>query len=102
MTDATSGLRCASAAARRFFAEHYPADYPEPVAIALCASRGFTVGEIPVAMRFRQGGVSSITGLNALRYMVRVILALWSAESRPLSSHVRGKVQPPSVSAECV
>jgi glycosyltransferase involved in cell wall biosynthesis len=76
VTDPTSGLRCAGPRAWRRFAEHYPEDYPEPESLFWCARNGLRIGEIPVAMHERQGGVSSIRQLRAGYYMVKVTMSI--------------------------
>ena len=59
------------------FCVSYPVDYPEPESIALAMKLGYKVGETPVNMLERQGGTSSIGGLSAIYYMVKVSLAIW-------------------------
>ena len=59
-----------------FFANHYAQDYPEPEALLSAGLRGARVMEIPVRMRERQGGKSSINPLHAAYYMIKVTLAL--------------------------
>jgi len=76
VTDPTSGLRCAGERAWRRFAEHYPEDYPEPESLFWCARNGLRVGEIPVTMHERQGGVSSISQLRAVYYMLKVTMSI--------------------------
>lgn len=83
VTDPTSGLRCAGPRAWRLFAERYPDDYPEPETLFWCARHGLSVGEIAVAMRPRQGGVSSIRHGRMLYYMVKVSLAIVVDRLRP-------------------
>jgi glycosyltransferase involved in cell wall biosynthesis len=73
ITDPTSGLRVMDRKAIAFFARHYPTDYPEPVSIAWLLARGFRVREVPVRMRERQAGVSSIRLIKTVSYMVRVL-----------------------------
>ena len=75
-TDASSGFRAFGPRALRFFAAYYPADSPEPVAIVLLNRRGFPIQEVPVRMRPRQAGESSIGGFSAAYYMIKVSLAL--------------------------
>jgi len=58
------------------FAGNYPSDYPEPEAIALAVRRGLRVQEVPVVMRERQHGTSSIGPARTLYYLVKVSLAL--------------------------
>lgn len=76
VTDPTSGLRCAGPRAWTRFAEYYPEDYPEPESLFWCARNGLRVGEIPVIMAERQGGVSSIRQLRTAYYMAKVTLAI--------------------------
>ncbi len=74
--DVTSGFRAADAAATAYFADHYAIDYPEPEAALAASLAGFRVGEAPVQMRERQGGVSSINAARSVYYMVKVSLSL--------------------------
>lgn len=76
ITDATSGFRAFNRESQAVLAESYPRDYPEPEAVVLLARRGFRLLEVPVAMRERQGGASSIHGWRAYYYMLKVILSL--------------------------
>ena len=76
VSDATSGMRAVNAELIRFFAAHYAQDYPEPEAILAAARHGARIVELPVEMRERQGGESSITPWRAVYYMVKVTLAL--------------------------
>ncbi|MFU8857396.1 MAG: glycosyltransferase family 2 protein [Deferrisomatales bacterium] len=76
VTDPTSGFRAANAPAIAYFAGSYPDDYPEPESLVLLHRLGFRVTEVPVAMRERQGGASTITTLRGVYYMVKVVLAI--------------------------
>ncbi len=76
ITDATSGFRAYGPRALRYLAAYYPADYPEPEAIVLLSRRGLPICEVPVRMRVRQGGQSSIRGTRAVYYMTKVTLSL--------------------------
>ena len=76
ITDATSGFRAYRGSALTALAEQYPSDYPEPEAVVLLARRGCRIVEVPVTMRERQGGASSIRGWREIYYMIKVILAL--------------------------
>jgi glycosyltransferase involved in cell wall biosynthesis len=73
ITDPTSGMRLLDRSAIAFFAKAYPADYPEPISLAWAMRAGLTVSEVPVEMRPRETGVSSIDGLKSASYMVRVL-----------------------------
>ncbi|MDD4851134.1 MAG: glycosyltransferase family 2 protein [Gemmiger sp.] len=74
--DVTSGFRATSAGMTAYFAEHYATDYPEPEAILSATLAGYRVGEAPVVMCERQGGVSSISSIKSVYYMVKVSLSL--------------------------
>ena len=76
ITDATSGFRAFGPRALEYLASYYPADYPEPEAIVLLSRRGLTVREVPVLMRRRQAGRSSIGGARSVYYMAKVCLSL--------------------------
>ena len=74
--DPTSGLRACDRKLIAYFAENYAQDYPEPEAIVAAAQEGCVIQEVPVKMRERIGGVSSIHGYKAVYYMIKVSLAL--------------------------
>jgi len=74
--DATSGFRGINRSLMEFYSVSYAQDYPEPEAILAAALAGFTILEVPVGMRSRQGGISSIDGPSSLYYMIKVSLAL--------------------------
>ena len=76
ITDATSGLRMAGKKVIKLFADSYPKDYPEPETVVAALKQGYKVEEIPVVMRERQGGVSSITMKKSVYYMIKVSLAI--------------------------
>ena len=74
--DVTSGYRACNRRLIEFFSNDYADDYPEPEAIMSCIMNGYRVGEVPVVMEERQGGVSSIRSLKSAYYMIKVCLAL--------------------------
>lgn len=76
VTDPTSGFRACGPRAINLFCEDYPTDYPEPDSIVTALSRGLVVSEMPVCMRERQGGMSSISGFSSVYYMIKVTLAI--------------------------
>ncbi len=76
VTDPTSGFRFYGPRVVGLFTRYYPDDYPEPEAVFICARNGLAVGEIPVRMHARQGGMSSIRYLRSGYYMVKVTLAI--------------------------
>ena len=82
VTDPTSGFRLYGRRALTLFDQTYPYDYPEPEALALARAARLRVSEVPVMMRERQGGASSISGLTAPYYMLKVTLAVFLAYVR--------------------
>lgn len=76
ITDPTSGLRMAGKNIIAEFAKEYPKDYPEPETVVTILRKGYKVEEIPVIMRERQGGVSSISLKKSVYYMIKVTLAI--------------------------
>ncbi|MGQ9777491.1 MAG: glycosyltransferase family 2 protein [Thermodesulfobacteriota bacterium] len=76
ITDPTSGFRAMDRRVLEEFSKEYPSDYPEVEAILLLHKRGLRVKEIPVTMRERSGGVSSIGIFSAGYYMMKVTLSL--------------------------
>lgn len=76
VADPTSGFRLFGPRALRLFDEVYPYDYPEPESLAIAQAAGLRVLEVPVQMQERQGGRSSIFGLKAAYYMVKVTFAV--------------------------
>lgn len=75
--DVTSGFRAANKKIIKEFAMAYPTDYPEPVTNTELLKNGYRVEEVPVAMRERDGGVSSIRSWKTAYYMINVILAVF-------------------------
>jgi len=76
ITDPTSGLRIVDRKLMDLFQADYPKDYPEPESTVMVLSKGYKVQEIPVIMNEREGGVSSISLLNGIYYMIKVSLAI--------------------------
>lgn len=76
VTDTTSGFRAVDKPLIEYFARVYAQDYPEPEAIVTAALSGFRITEVPVKMRERAGGQSSINTLRSVYYMVKVSLSL--------------------------
>ena len=77
VTDTTSGFRAVNRLGIRLFAADYPHDYPEVEATVLLSRHGLKMVEVPVVMRIREEGSSSITTLRSVYYMVKVLLALF-------------------------
>jgi glycosyltransferase involved in cell wall biosynthesis len=77
VTDTTSGFRAANRKVIRLFAADYPHDYPEVEATVVLTRHGLKMIEVPVQMRIRETGNSSITAVRSVYYMVKVLLALF-------------------------
>jgi glycosyltransferase involved in cell wall biosynthesis len=77
MTDTTSGFRAVNRRGIRLFAADYPHDYPEVEAVVTAARGNLRVVEVPVLMRPRVAGRSSITAFRSFYYVVKVLLALF-------------------------
>jgi glycosyltransferase involved in cell wall biosynthesis len=77
VTDPTSGFRMADRRAIELFARDYPHDYPEVEAVLLVHAHRLEGAEIPVQMRPRQAGTSSINASRSALYMIKVLLAVF-------------------------
>ncbi len=76
VTDTTSGFRAANRRIIDFFSRSYPDDYPEVEALVLVHKERLNIAEVPVGMRDRTGGKTSITPVRSVYYMVKVLLAV--------------------------
>lgn len=74
--DVTSGYRAVNRRFIEIYSKDYPMDYPEPEAIVSAIMHLGRVREVPVQMRAREGGVSSITFKKSIYYMIKVTLAI--------------------------
>jgi glycosyltransferase involved in cell wall biosynthesis len=77
VTDTTSGFRAVNRKGIALFAADYPHDYPEVEATVMCVKHKLRLTEVPVTMRERGGGASSITALRSIYYMTKVLLAIF-------------------------
>jgi glycosyltransferase involved in cell wall biosynthesis len=75
--DPTSGFRACGRNMLEFFAGNYPQDYPEPETVIQALSCEYTISEIPVLMRERKAGKSSINPLKSVYYMIKVTIAMF-------------------------
>lgn len=74
--DVTSGFRAVNHKFIKIYADDYPQDYPEPEAIVAGVMHGGVIKEIPVMMKERTGGASSINLRKSVYYMIKVSLAI--------------------------
>jgi glycosyltransferase involved in cell wall biosynthesis len=79
ITDPTSGFQAANRLGIRLFAADYPHDYPEAEATVMVFKHRLRMTEVPVTMRARESGQSSITAVRSVYYMVKVVLAIFVA-----------------------
>ena len=77
VTDTTSGFRAVNRRGIALFAADYPHDYPEVEATVMSVKHKLRLKEVPVEMRERGGGSSSITALRSVYYMTKVLLAIF-------------------------
>ena len=82
ITDPTSGFQALDRKAIALFAADYPHDYPEVEAIVLLLRQRLRLREVPIEMRPRTAGRSSIQTLSSGYYMVKVLLALFVGSFR--------------------
>ena len=75
--DVTSGFRAANSKFIDVYGVDYPRDYPEPEALVIAMVYGGQVKEVPVIMKERQGGTSTINLKRSVYYMIKVTLAIF-------------------------
>lgn len=76
ITDPTSGFMLVKRPLLYFFSHAYPADYPEPEALAMLRRHGYDVTEVGIPFRERRHGKSSIHGWGTFFHSLQVFLAL--------------------------
>ncbi len=76
VTDPTSGFRMVRRSGIELFARDYPHDYPEVEALVMMHAHRLRAREVPVMMRERLGGSSSITAGRSAYYMAKVTMAV--------------------------
>ncbi|HZC30799.1 MAG TPA: glycosyltransferase family 2 protein [Gaiellaceae bacterium] len=77
VTDTTSGFQALNSRGIALFARDYPHDYPEVEATIMVFRHSLRLTEVPVSMRERSAGRSSITTLRSIYYMLKVLLAIF-------------------------
>ena len=76
ITDPTSGFRAAGRKAILALAKRYPVDYPEVESLLYLARCGLGIVEVPVSMRKRFEGRSSISTLSSIFYILKVSIGI--------------------------
>ncbi len=91
-TDPTSGFRAYNRTAIEFMASHYPTfDYPEPEELVLASKNGLRIMEVPVCMRERLSGTSTISSSISIYFMLKVTLAMILISLRPPETLLKRK-----------
>jgi glycosyltransferase involved in cell wall biosynthesis len=100
VTDPTSGFRMTDRRGIELFARDYPHDYPEVEAVLMVHAHRLVCCELPVLMRERQAGRSSIGSTQSAYYMIKVLLAVFVGLLRARPQVIAGDEAP--VAAEPV
>lgn len=74
--DVTSGFRAVNKKFIEIYAHDYADDFPEPEAIIAAKMYGGKITEVPVIMKERLGGSSSIKSFKSAFYMIKVSLSI--------------------------
>lgn len=74
--DVTSGYRAADRNVIELFCQHYPVKYPEPETLVRVAKKNYRFIEVPANMFERKAGVSSITPIKSIVYMIEVCYSI--------------------------
>lgn len=90
VTDPTSGFWAFGPRAVEILSEHHPTGYPEPELLLFMNRNGLRVVEMPILMRDRLAGETSLTLPRIGLALARVLLALLIV---PLRSSVRGSTR---------
>ncbi len=84
ITDPTSGLRVYSRSAFLTLLSQMPDEYPEAESIAILLARRLSVVETLVRMSPRKVGLSSISGIKSVQFVLKVMSALFGLQIRTL------------------
>ncbi|MEO6305759.1 MAG: glycosyltransferase family 2 protein [Bacteroidia bacterium] len=76
ITDSTSGFRAINKQVIDLVCNYYPDTYPEPEALVLYQLNKMKIEEIPVIMKERESGTSSIGTFSSIYYMIKVTLGI--------------------------
>jgi glycosyltransferase involved in cell wall biosynthesis len=77
LTDTTSGFQACNRRAIAVYAADLPHDYPEVEGMVMAIKHRIRLVEVPVTMREREHGRSSIGALASIYYMLKILLALF-------------------------
>jgi hypothetical protein len=88
VTDPTSGLWAFGPQAVALLADHHPSGYPEPELRLFLSRNGLSMVEVPVQMRARPAGHTSLTARRLGAAVARLLLHLVVV---PLRTAVRNR-----------
>ncbi|WP_259065487.1 glycosyltransferase family 2 protein [Mucilaginibacter sp. X4EP1] len=74
--DSTSGFRLFDRKAIDIACVKYPDEYPEPASLVLFSKAGLSIEEVPVTMKERLAGKSSISNFSSIYYCVKVTISM--------------------------
>jgi glycosyltransferase involved in cell wall biosynthesis len=77
LTDTTSGFQALNRRGIALYTSELPHDYPEVEGLVMAIRHGLRIVEVPVTMRERAHGSSSIGALASVYYMVKVLIAIF-------------------------
>jgi len=77
LTDTTSGFQALNRRGIALYAADLPRDYPEVEGMVMAVRHRLRVVEVPVTMREREHGRSSIGAIASIYYMIKVMLAIF-------------------------
>lgn len=80
--DTTSGFRAVNRDIIEYFASDYPSEYPEPITTTQLLQKKYRFKEIPVKMKAREGGKSSISSWKNFYYMINVVISIITVDAR--------------------
>lgn len=76
ITDVTSGFRAADRKTLLFLASEYPEDFPDVETVLLLGLSGFRLAEVPLRMRRRASGRSSINFTKSVIYIFKTLMSV--------------------------
>jgi hypothetical protein len=84
VTDPTSGFWAFGPRAVRLLADHHPSGYPEPELILFLHRNRLRAVEVPITMRRRLAGQTSLTAPRVALALARLLLTAAVATLRPM------------------
>ena len=74
--DVTSGFRAINNNLMKEYVSYYPIEYPEPISTVDAIKKNYNIVEVPVVMKERKNGKSSISSWKNIYYMINVLLSI--------------------------